>query len=65
MHGFLLASIRCREFGEALASEVVEAIARIEDWRPLYVRGDVTGGEGVADEARTHLGVIRSLTLAT
>lgn len=44
--------------------ELMESLTRIEDLRPLYVRGDVPDAAGAADEAVTLLDTIAARAMA-
>jgi hypothetical protein len=58
LHTYMLTVNEFRRLSAAHA-ELMTMMARVEDLRPLHVRGDVAGGEAVADEACALLGRIR------
>lgn len=63
MHTYMLTVNEFRRLCAA-NSELMTALAEIEDVRPLYVRGDVPGGTQAADHACALLARIKSIALA-
>jgi hypothetical protein len=63
LHTYMLTVNEFRRYAAA-NEQLVGKLAEIEDVRPLYVRGDVAGGERVADRAVALLGEIKAIALA-
>lgn len=60
MHTYMLTVNEFRRLSAARA-DIMAWMAEIEDLRPLYVRGDVAGGEAAADHACLLLKRIRAV----
>ncbi len=63
LHSYMLTVNEYRRYAAA-NEQLIGKLAEIEDVRPLYVRGDVAGGEAIADRAVGLLGEIRTIALA-
>lgn len=59
LHTYMLTVNEYRRYAAA-NEELIGKLAEIEDLRPLYVRGDVEGGEAIADRAVKLLNEIRA-----
>jgi hypothetical protein len=62
MHSYMLTINEFRRLSAA-DGRLIGLLAEIEDLRPLYVRGDVSGGEIIADRAVALLAEIKIIAL--
>jgi len=62
-HTYFLSGNDLQKLG-IVAEELLQALDEIEKIRPMYVRGDVTGGDKAADRARELLDRSKELALA-
>ena len=62
LHTYMLTVNEYRRYAAA-NEHLIGKLAEIEDVRPLYVRGDVAGGEAIADRAVALLNDIRAIAL--
>lgn len=60
LHTYMLTVNEYRRYAAANA-QLIDRLAEIEDVRPLYVRGDVEGGQAVADRVNRLLEDIRNV----
>jgi hypothetical protein len=61
-HTYFLTGNARRRYG-ILAKDMLDALEEIEEIRPMYVRGDVPGGDDAADRARSLLAKVRAMAL--
>ncbi len=62
LHTYMLTINEFRRLSAANAA-LLQAVARIEDLRPLHVRGDLPDGPAVADEACELLAEVREIAV--
>jgi hypothetical protein len=62
LHTYMLTVNEFRRLSAAHAG-LMQAVARIEDLRPMHVRGDVPGGREAADEACALLAQVREMAV--
>ena len=60
MHSYMLTVNEFRRLAAA-DERLIAMLSEIEDLRPVYVRGDASGGVGIADRAVDLLGRIRDI----
>jgi len=63
LHSYMLTVNEYRRYAAA-NEDLIGKLAEIEDVRPLYVRGDVEGGQKVADRAGALLDEIRAIAIS-
>ena len=62
-HTYFLSGNDCQRYG-IVAEELIMALDEIEKIRPMYVRGDVAGGDKAAARARELVARAKDLALA-
>lgn len=62
LHTYMLTINEFRRLS-AVNAALLQAVARIEDLRPLHVRGDLPGGREVADQACALLDEVREMAV--
>lgn len=64
MHCYFVTGFDRQYFGLAASPELLDALEEIDNARPLYVRGNVTGGDKAAERALVLQAMVRDKALA-
>lgn len=51
MHCYFVTGFERQFFGLVAGSEFLDALEEVDNFRPLYVRGNISGGENIAERA--------------